>query len=225
MDCTYFRTLASASVDNEITAEERALLDEHIEVCPDCGAWLSAFEALHAELPSLAVEAPPELRARVSKSLSMMTEKKPSFFSRYKFTAIAAAAAIAIFALSGSFENYLPHESKQAAQDYEENILYNARTVPDSSQMDSQLAIATPELLEKAIPYSEEFAFILTIHDDFIPNAISQITPEIREDISYYIVDSSMSSNLIAELDHKNAIYSLTFNQNDILPHGLVIIE
>ncbi len=118
-ECKHFRALASAELDGEITEEERAALHAHLAQCPDCAQWAAAFSLLHKELPLLAEEPPAELRSRVKKSISLLSKKQPSLFSRFKFTAAAAVVVAILFAASVPIQKYLPQENSTAPQDAE----------------------------------------------------------------------------------------------------------
>ncbi|MBR5113677.1 MAG: zf-HC2 domain-containing protein [Oscillospiraceae bacterium] len=101
----HYRMLVSAVIDGEATDAERAELAEHIAECPECAALLEAYSAVGAELAD-EVEPPESLASGVM--FRVKNEKKKRRFAFGRFTAIAAAAIVIIFAgrfaLSGLFK-------------------------------------------------------------------------------------------------------------------------
>ncbi|MBR6312105.1 MAG: zf-HC2 domain-containing protein [Oscillospiraceae bacterium] len=91
----YYRMLVSAAVDGEATEAELAELNEHIAGCPECAALLEAYTAVGAEL---ADEAEPPAKLAEGVMFRVKNEKKKRRFAFGRFTAIAAAAIVIIFA-------------------------------------------------------------------------------------------------------------------------------
>ena len=63
--CDQALDLLSARLDGALTPEEAAGLEEHLSHCPDCRALAADLEELHAAMPGLYQEPPPELKERV----------------------------------------------------------------------------------------------------------------------------------------------------------------
>ena len=101
----HYKLLVSAVIDGEATDEERAELAAHIAECPECAALLEAYSAVGAELAD-GVEPPAKLAEGIM--YRVKNEKKKRRFAFGRFTAIAAAAIVIIFAgrfaLSGMFK-------------------------------------------------------------------------------------------------------------------------
>lgn len=101
----HYKLLVSAVIDGEATDEERAELAAHIAECPECAALLEAYSAVGAELAD-EVEPPAKLAEGIM--YRVRNEKKKRRFAFGRFTAIAAAAIVIIFAgrfaLSGMFK-------------------------------------------------------------------------------------------------------------------------
>ena len=101
----HYKLLVSAVIDGEATDEERAELAAHIAECPECAALLEAYSAVGAELAD-EVEPPAKLAEGIM--YRVKNEKKKRRFAFGRFTAIAAAAIVIIFAgrfaLSGMFK-------------------------------------------------------------------------------------------------------------------------
>jgi hypothetical protein len=91
----YYRMLVSAAVDGEATEAELAELNEHIAGCPECAALLEAYKAVGSEL---AAGAEPPAKLAEGVMYRVKNEKKKHRFAFGRFTAIAAAAIVIIFA-------------------------------------------------------------------------------------------------------------------------------
>lgn len=96
MKCEAYVELLSASLDGELTPEEQAQLDAHLESCPHC-------RALHAELSGLQdsfdweVTPPPELKPRI---LDALPPQRSAANAPYWRRWGAMAAAVALVALA-----------------------------------------------------------------------------------------------------------------------------
>lgn len=102
-DCDRALELISAKIDGELTGEEAAWLENHLEHCPDCRALAADFAALHQLLPALAPEPPAELKGRIMDAVRAEktvpfpdpARKKPR--RRWKAWASVAAVAALVF--------------------------------------------------------------------------------------------------------------------------------
>lgn len=63
--CDQALELLSARLDGALTPQESAGLEEHLARCPDCRALAADLAELHAAIPGLYQEPPPELKERV----------------------------------------------------------------------------------------------------------------------------------------------------------------
>lgn len=94
MTCQDMLELLSASVDGELTRDEQAQLDAHLNTCPACRALYAELAGLHAA--DWTPEVPPELTDRVLNALPAQRSGKVIYWKRWG----AMAAAIALVALA-----------------------------------------------------------------------------------------------------------------------------
>lgn len=98
-DCEKYIEQISALVDGELDPRQEAELRAHIDSCPDCRRVYDAFSAISGALGEELAE-PPEMLAKgvmfkIKASKGKGAERR---FSFGRFTAIAACAAVIIFA-------------------------------------------------------------------------------------------------------------------------------
>ncbi len=103
MHCDQALDLISAQIDNEISAEDRACLDEHLGLCPTCRASLEAYQLQDRDLDLLfeprrqAVQALVEqVNARLDTVAATSAKWRPAHGWRPVALFWAAAAALAI---------------------------------------------------------------------------------------------------------------------------------
>lgn len=94
MTCQEIPELLSASLDGELTADEQARLDAHLDTCPACRALYEELAGLHAA--DWEPEVPPELTDRILNDLPAQRSGKVVYWKRWG----AMAAAIALVALA-----------------------------------------------------------------------------------------------------------------------------
>jgi len=84
--------------DQELTSNEKALVDNHIATCEECSEELELYQ-LMAEEFSIDIEAPASFhKDLVQKLNSLKTVKKPSFYQRYnKYINVAAMLVLVLF--------------------------------------------------------------------------------------------------------------------------------
>lgn len=95
MTCQDIPELLSASLDGELTSDEQAQLDAHLNTCPACRALYEELAGLHAA-DVWEAEVPPELASRIMKDLPAQRPGKVIYWKRWG----AMAAAIALVALA-----------------------------------------------------------------------------------------------------------------------------
>lgn len=122
--CDKYREMISAMIDGELSNEELDELKAHLDICPECEQAYAMFSLLHEETANLDVEVPEELSSRVMQSVHNIS-KKPSFLSRFKFTAAAAVIVLIIYAASGPIQNYLPNTETHTPSISQEDALKN----------------------------------------------------------------------------------------------------
>lgn len=94
MTCQDVPELLSASLDGELTSDEQAQLDAHLNTCPACRALYEDLAGLHTA--DWEPEVPPELTERILANLPAQQTGKVIYWKRWG----AMAAAIALVALA-----------------------------------------------------------------------------------------------------------------------------
>lgn len=94
MTCQDIPELLSASLDGELTRDEQAQLDVHLNTCPACRALYEELAGLHAA--DWGPEVPPELADRILNNLPAQRSGKVIYWKRWG----AMAAAITLVALA-----------------------------------------------------------------------------------------------------------------------------
>ena len=67
--CEHYQELISRLVDDELSAEEQAVLVSHLEHCPDCAALVQAFQSISAVIAEDLAEPPEALSENVMAEL------------------------------------------------------------------------------------------------------------------------------------------------------------
>jgi len=195
MDCTYFRELGSAIIDNEANEAQVKEFNDHISTCDACKTWFETIKVLKNETESMVENVPVELKTRVMASIRN-ENKKPSFFSRFRFTAVAAAVAIIIFAANGFMHNS-PQEI--TPQTISETPPVGSRMAPLPDQIAVGEATDTPENI-----YDRAFSYVIYIKDSTVNDVLKDLIFEEKDGYKYYITDmkydtfSSYSQEIIA---------------------------
>lgn len=94
MTCQEILELLSASLDGELTRDEQAQLDAHLNTCPACRALYEELAGLHAA--DWTPEVPPELASRIMNALPAQRSGKVIYWKRWG--AMAAAIALVVLA-------------------------------------------------------------------------------------------------------------------------------
>lgn len=101
MNCETYIQLMSAALDGECTAAERAMLDEHLAVCPQCAELFRTLSANAAAARQLDCEVPADLKSRIMSSLPRQdAPAKTDKVIRWKRWIPVAAAACLILVVS-----------------------------------------------------------------------------------------------------------------------------
>ncbi|MBR5479425.1 MAG: hypothetical protein IKU84_04540 [Clostridia bacterium] len=193
MDCTYFRTLGSAIIDGEASDVEIKEFNDHITTCQDCAKWFETLKIL--KTADLTSNAPDVLKERVIASVKN-ENKKPSFFSRFRFTAVAAAVAIIVFAANG-FMSSAPEEI--SPQTGENSPAVGSRMVPPPDQITVGNYTQTPENI-----YDRAFSYVIYVKDTNVENLLKDVDFEEKNGYKYYITNtkyeefSSFNQEIIA---------------------------
>ena len=97
-DCEYYREKISCLMDGELSPEETAGLEAHIEGCPECRALYEAFTAVSAALSEGMEEPPEHIAPSVMQEIRAITEKKKR---GVWIKCLSAAACLALVVLVG----------------------------------------------------------------------------------------------------------------------------
>jgi len=102
--CVEYEALLDLYVDGELEAEEMTKVQEHLDTCPACGAYVDGLLAIRAEFPDEeSIPLPKGFHERVMAAVSADAAKaKKPRKSRYAMFAPLAAACLALMvAVSG----------------------------------------------------------------------------------------------------------------------------
>lgn len=97
-DCEYYREKISCLMDGELSPEETAGLEAHIEGCPECRALYEAFTAVSAALSEGMEEPPEHIAPSVMQEIRAIAEKKKR---GVWIKCLSAAACLALVVLVG----------------------------------------------------------------------------------------------------------------------------
>src|SRR5262245_4895389 len=103
MDCERSLILLVADMDQEIQAEERTLLDEHLTACVDCRAAAAAFRLQDAELRRAFAPRRRAVKALASRVIAQLPPIADKVRSRVSWSPMLAAAAIGFLLAVGVF--------------------------------------------------------------------------------------------------------------------------
>ena len=225
MNCSYFRELASAMIDNEATDTEIREFNDHMATCSECACWYNYLTLLHEECSKVSASVPSELKSRVMKSVALQKTKKPSVLSRFKFTAAAAVIILVAYAAGGIASRYAPDN---VAQQEHSDIASTQSDADASLQSPLSRSAVMPEMKFDAAPAQEElsipdydanYAFVILLHGSDIPEILLEAEFEERGGYRYYTV-SKDSFNKFNALD-----YDLLPCDSENSENGLVIIK
>lgn len=105
MDCKKVVELLSLLLDDEVPARERAPLDQHLQVCPDCSRQLEHFRVMQGALADMpAIEAPGQflvdVRARIDQPVTLAEQLEPLFETLSRGPVLAGATLAALLGLT-----------------------------------------------------------------------------------------------------------------------------
>lgn len=123
--CEYYQELISRLVDDELSAEEQAVLVSHLEHCPDCAALVQALQSISGVIAEDLAEPPEALSENVMAELrreAIKTENRKK--RRWKGPLATAACLAVVIAAAWLMPNMFransaaPAEMSAAASDY-----------------------------------------------------------------------------------------------------------
>ena len=123
--CEYYQELISRLVDDELSAEEQAVLVSHLEHCPDCAALVQAFQSISGVIAEDLEEPPEALSENVMAELRREAIKTKNRKKRRWKGPLATAACLAVviaaaWLMPNMFraDSAAPAEMSAAASDY-----------------------------------------------------------------------------------------------------------
>ena len=124
-NCEYYQELISRLVDDELSAEEQAVLVSHLEHCPDCAALVQAFQSISGVIAEDLAEPPEALSENVMAELRREAIKTKNRKKRRWKGPLATAACLAVviaaaWLMPNMFraDSAAPAEMSAAASDY-----------------------------------------------------------------------------------------------------------
>ena len=123
--CEYYQELISRLVDDELSAEEQAVLVSHLEHCPDCATLVQALQSISGVIAEDLAEPPEALSENVMAELrreAIKTENRKK--RRWKGPLATAACLAVVIAAAWLMPNMFradsaaPAEMSAAASDY-----------------------------------------------------------------------------------------------------------
>ena len=162
-----FEELLSASLHGDLTAEERARLDAHLDTCAECRATLAAFADQRRIVAGLRHTAPPaDLGARVragiegGSTVGLPWWRRPTaiFASVGGGLAVVAGALLAIVLLNGTADRSIGDASPTPSGSFSFSAVPSASApVPSASPVETAGVPSTaPEPTATPIPPSPE---------------------------------------------------------------------
>ncbi len=105
--CNEILDLLSARLDGALTTEEERLLNEHLDVCPECRALAHDLALLHGAMSHMAEVPPPEIKEAVMARIKAETGEPIPFPQKKRqvrpWQTWGAAAAVLVVVAAGAF--------------------------------------------------------------------------------------------------------------------------
>lgn len=145
--------LISRAIDNDLTESERVELQAHLAVCEECREYYEFLSRADHTLQENLAEPPEGLHGAIMNAVhSEQKNASPKqFFKKYRFTAVAAAAALIIMAAAyvGPFgenaDTTAETATSQSLQGGETASLMRAMPAPVAESALPETAFAMPE--------------------------------------------------------------------------------
>lgn len=119
--CESYMDLIQRSIDQETTSQEEAALQEHLSACDGCRALYETYQLMDKKLTATQEEPPEALTGAIMNSIRAEKRQKNSkqWFKRFRFTAIAAVAAVLVlvFGRFSASEPSVRSSTSSAARD------------------------------------------------------------------------------------------------------------
>lgn len=166
-NCEKYRELCSASIDGELSLEEKRELSEHLSVCPACAAYLDDLREMRNAWDDFKQPLSDDIHEYIMSAV-LKEAQKPTKIKRPfpVFTTLAAAAACVMLVLSGAVGDIISMTSnhkdnnssakptgKLVMEDTKETETYTEPeevepVQPEQSEQTEQSEQAQPEVVE-----------------------------------------------------------------------------
>lgn len=104
--CEEYIDLMMQDIDGEISQQDQAALYAHLQQCEACKAIYQAYRDIDRGIRETGEEPPEQLTAAIMNSIHREKPQPKQWFRRYRFTAIAAAAAVVVLISAKIGGNY-----------------------------------------------------------------------------------------------------------------------
>jgi len=115
--CTEYVAMMGAYLEGELSAEDRALLEEHLLSCPECRQHLEGLKKFIEVLSELEDEPPAGLAESIIEKIRLEKKNRGilTLLRRHTFPVVAAAAAVFVLVVTGVYQNWLPRMGNSTA--------------------------------------------------------------------------------------------------------------
>lgn len=181
--CETYVDLMMRSIDRDTTPQEEAELQAHLADCETCRRLCAAYQALETQLAATD-EAPPDtLKDAVMNSIrAEKRQRSPKhLLGRFRFTAVAAVAAVLILVFSRTGVNIASNNSRasQTAMDTAAAPQAAAEFRAGDTTMQTETAKAAADVPEAAYEIAEEVESL-----EITADADGDLPPEAAQDNS-----------------------------------------
>lgn len=245
--CDEILELISAALDGALSAEEQAVLDEHLSRCPACAALFAELASLHEAAGSLEeIPAPADFADRVMEQIDAGPEqerpanvtpfpaKKRTRWKGWAAAAVVAVAALGAVALPGlhgadgqTQETLLHHRSSIRPSD--ENLAPQAAGEDES--VDVAPVTGEPSAGDNQLPgapFPDEARAacgVLTLTGETLPDGLEEYESIAGSDGTVtYVVPADYFFSCLDQLEGQSFEVSLSAEE-DAAGYGLIIVE
>lgn len=190
-DCQHFREMCSRYVDECITEEDKAMLLDHIQECPQCAAYLNDLTLIGRSLSHMEEgEAPESLREKLIEHAKRQSQEMKDIHRRGIWipTLILVTAAVVFTVLNctgilgglyvNSMANLEEHDLPSVERQEDRVVLLENITIPDAVASNSYAFVIAAEG-ESSLPELSASAVLLAADD--------------TSQMEYYAVDNDFS--------------------------------
>ena len=151
-NCEKYRELCSASIDSELSLEEKRELSEHLSECPACAAYLDDLREMRNAWDDFKQPLPDDMHEHIMQAV-LKEAQKPTKKHFPVFTTLAAAAACVMLVLSGAIGDIMSMTSNNS--DKNNSAKPTGKLVMEDTKED-ETPYVEPEQTEPVQPEKEE---------------------------------------------------------------------